>query len=256
MLRSLGQRRLPLLYVACFSIILGVASAWITRRLTRPPRGPTVEAEARPLLSKYGPEHSSYGPEEWIARDFFDDKRDGFFVDVGANHYKSTSNTYYLETGLHWSGIAIEPQTEFQADYAKFRPRTRFFPFFVSDSSNQRAKMYVLEHSTQTSSGDKTFTEQPGKKVEELDVPTITLTDLLDSEKVQRVDYMSIDIELWEPKALAGFDIERFQPRLICIEAHQQVRQQILDYFRRHHYMIVGKYLRADVTNLYFAPES
>ena len=66
-----------------------------------------MEAEARPLLSKYGPEHSSYGPEEWIARDFFDDKRDGFFVDVGANHYKDTSNTYYLETGLHWSGIAI-----------------------------------------------------------------------------------------------------------------------------------------------------
>ena len=87
-------------------------------------------------------------------------------------------------------------------------------------------------------------------------MPTITLNDLLDSEKVQHVDYMSIDIELWEPKALAGFDIERFQPKLVCIEAHQQVRQQILDYFRRHHYMIVGKYLRADVTNLYFAPES
>jgi FkbM family methyltransferase len=215
-----------------------------------------VEPEARALLSKYGPEHNSYGPEEWIARDFFGDKRDGFFVDVGANHYKTTSNTYYLETSLHWSGIAIEPLTEFQADYAKFRPRTRFFPFFVSDISNQRAKMYVLEHSTQTSSGDKTFTEQPGKKLQEMDVPTITLSDLLDSEKVQRVDYMSIDIELWEPKALAGFDIERFQPKLVCIEAHQQVRQQILDYFTRHHYMLVGKYLRADVTNLYFTPES
>ena len=87
-------------------------------------------------------------------------------------------------------------------------------------------------------------------------MPTITLTDLLDSEKVQRVDYMSIDIELWEPKALAGFDIERFQPRLICIEAHEQVRQQILDYFTRHHYMLLGKYLRADVTNLYLTPES
>ena len=256
MLRSLGQKRLPLLYVACFSIILAVASSWITRIVTRPPPAPTVEPEAQPLMDKSGPRRNSYGPEEWIVRDFFADKKDGFFVDVGANHYKITSNTYYLETSLHWSGIAIEPLTEFQADYAKFRPRTRFFPFFVSDSSNQRAKMYVLEHSTQTSSGDKTFTEQPGKKLQELEVPTITLTDLLDSEKVQHVDYMSIDIELWEPKALAGFDIERFQPKLVCIEAHQQVRQQILDYFRRHHYTVVGKYLRADVTNLYFAPES
>ena len=54
---------------------------------------------------------------------------------------------------------------------------------------------------------------------------------------------MSIDIELWEPKALAGFDIDRFKPKLVCIEAHQQVRQQILDYFAHHRYVVVGKYL-------------
>jgi FkbM family methyltransferase len=256
MLRSLGQKRLPLLYVVCFSIILAAASSWITRIVTRPPRAPTVEPEAQPLMDKYGPSRNSYGPEEWIARDFFGDKKDGFFVDVGANHYKVTSNTYYLETTLHWSGIAIEPLKEFQADYEKFRPRTRFFPFFVSDASNQRAKMYVLEKDKQISSGEKGFTEQQGKKSQELEVPTITLTDLLDSEKVQVIDYMSIDIELWEPKALAGFDIERFRPKLVCIEAHPEVRQQILEYFARHHYVVVGKYLRADVNNLYFAPES
>jgi FkbM family methyltransferase len=254
MLRSLGQKRVPLLVVALLSIILAVASSWITRIVTRPPRAPTVEPEAQPLMDRYGPGRNSYGPEEWIARDFFADKKDGFFVDVGANHYKITSNTYYLETSLHWSGIAIEPLTEFQADYAKFRPRTRFFPFFVSDTSNQRAKMYVLEKNTQISSGQKTFTEQQGKKSQELEVPTITLTDLLDSEKVQGIDYMSIDIELWEPKALAGFDIDRFRPKLVCIETHPEVRQQILDYFAHHHYSVLGKYLRADVNNLYFTP--
>jgi FkbM family methyltransferase len=255
MLRSLGQKRVSLLFVACFSIILVAASSWITRIATRPPPAPTVEPEAQPLMDKYGPGRNSYGPEEWITRDFFGDKKDGFFVDVGANHYKITSNTYYLETALHWSGIAIEPLTEFQADYVKFRPRTRFFPFFVSDASNQRAKMYVLEKNTQISSGAKTFTEQQGKKAQELEVPTITLTDLLDSEKVQTIDYMSIDIELWEPKALAGFDIDRFRPKLVCVEAHPEVRQQILDYFARHHYVVVGKYLRADVNNLHFTPE-
>jgi FkbM family methyltransferase len=254
MLRSLGQKRLPLVYVACFSIILAVASSWITRIVTRPPRAPTVEPEAQPLMDKYGPGRNSYGPEEWIVRDFFGDMKEGFFVDVGANHYKITSNTYYLETSLHWSGIAIEPLTEFQADYVRFRPRTRFFPFFVSDTSNQRAKMYVLERDTQISSGEKAFTEQQGKKAQQLEVPTITLTDLLDTQKVNRIDYLSIDIELSEPKALAGFDIDRFQPKLVCIEVHPQVRQQILDYFAHHHYVVIGKYLRADVNNLHFTP--
>ena len=65
---------------------------------------------------------------------------------------------------------------------------------------------------------------------------------------------MSMDIELAEPKALAGFEIERFRPSLVCIEAHAKVRQQILDYFARHHYVVVGRYLRADPQNLYFEP--
>ena len=87
-------------------------------------------------------------------------------------------------------------------------------------------------------------------------VPTITLNDLLGTEKVQHIDFVSMDIETWEPKALSGFDIERFKPQLVCIEAHEQVRQQILDYFARHRYVIVGKYLRADPQNLYFMPMS
>ena len=48
----------------------------------------------------------------------------------------------------------------------------------------------------------------------------------------------------------AGFDIARFKPRLVCIEARPEVRQTILDY--QHDYMIIGKYLRADPRKLYF----
>jgi hypothetical protein len=40
----------------------------------------------------------------------------------------------------------------------------------------------------------------------------------------------------------------------VCIEAHSEVRQQILDYFARNGYVIVGKYLPADEHNLYFMP--
>jgi len=32
------------------------------------------------------------------------------------------------------------------------------------------------------------------------------------------------------------------------------LRQQILDYFTQHGYVIVGRYLRADTQNLYFTP--
>jgi Methyltransferase FkbM domain len=87
-------------------------------------------------------------------------------------------------------------------------------------------------------------------------VPTITMNDLLSRAKVEKIDYLSIDIELYEPKALAGFDVRRFNPRLVCIEALLPVRQQILNYFAQNGYVINGRYLRADRENLYFVPLS
>lgn len=212
--------------------------------------------EIEPLAAKYGPARNSEHGEEWIVRDFFNDKRRGFFVDVGANDYKSESNASYLETTLGWSGIAVEPQRQFAAGYAAHRPLTKFRPFFVSDESNKEATLYMLERNSLVTSGDKEFTAKYGAGAKEMTAPTITLNDLLDSEKVTAIDFLTIDIELWEPKALAGFDVERFKPALVCIEAHPQVRQQILDYFALHSYTVVGRYLRADAQNLYFMPHS
>jgi FkbM family methyltransferase len=233
---------------------LVAAVAWtvgqtIPRALAR-----AVSGEAEAFATKYGPGRNSEHEEEWVIRDFFGDRRDGFFVDVGANHYKRFSNTYYLDTVLGWSGIAIEPQRSFEAGYTANRPRTKFRPFFVSDQSNEEAKIFVLGKNPLVTSADKEFTERYGKDAKEVTAPTITLDDLLDSEHVRSIDFMNMDIELWEPKALAGFDVERFTPQLVCVEAHPEVRQQILDYFARHRYVVVGKYLRLDTQNLYFTP--
>jgi hypothetical protein len=177
------------------------------------------------------------------------------FVDVGASNYRTFSNTFYLETELGWSGLAVDALKEFEADYVKHRPKTRFRSFFVSDQSNEQARMYFLKNNTLVTSSDKSFTERYGKDVVEITTPTITLNDLLDKEEISTFQFMSMDIELAEPKALAGFDIERFRPLLVCVEDHPEVRQQILDYFAEHGYAVIGKYLRADTHNLYFTPD-
>jgi FkbM family methyltransferase len=219
-----------------------------------------IVPELGPLRDANGPDKHSLHGEEWIVRDFFQDRRRGFFLDVGANHYERFSNTYFLEVGLGWEGIAVEPMVEFGPDYAAHRPRTRFRSFFVSDVSDEQARLYSLDSAPLVSSGVERFTTQageelrPGEAVQSRDVPTITLDDLLGAEGVERLDFVSMDIELWEPKALAGFDIERFRPDLVCVEANLEVRQDILDYFARHGYVVVARYLRADIWNLYFAP--
>lgn len=206
-------------------------------------------------LRKYGPQRSSQFFEEWIVRDYFQDRKNGVFLDVGANHYKRDSTTYFLETGLGWTGIAVEPQTQFAADYARHRPQTRFVAMFASDVPDTTVKFFVPKEN-RVASANQEFAAQHGRSVAATEVPATTLNVVLDQAQIKRLDFMSMDIELAEPKALAGFDIDRFQPALVCIEAHPEVRQQILDYFAAHRYVVVGKYLRADAHNLYFAPQS
>ena len=59
-------------------------------------------------MAQYGPSRNSEHAEEWIVRDFFGGQRGGTFVDVGSYHYRTFSNTYYLEQTLGWSGLAID----------------------------------------------------------------------------------------------------------------------------------------------------
>jgi FkbM family methyltransferase len=204
--------------------------------------------------ARYGPSRNSEREEEWLIRDFFQDRRGGFFVDVGANHYRVASKTYYLETKLGWSGIAIEPLKEFAADWGRYRSRTRFFPLFVSSASDETAKLYVLRAQSSVASSNQAFVRQFGEPDEVRTVPTVALNDLLDRERVQQIDFLSMDIELHEPEALKGFDIDRFRPELVCIEGLREVRQAILDYFARHQYVIIGRYIWVDRENFYFKP--
>jgi FkbM family methyltransferase len=211
-------------------------------------------AELLPLAERFGRDKNSRYGEEWIIRDYFNDQRDGVFVDVGANHHQRESNSYYLETKLGWRGIAVEPQTKFAADYARHRPKTIFVPLFVSDKSDHVVTMYVPGNDL-IASTDKSFVEhEGGKDAKEVRVKTATLDDILTRHGIDQIDFLSVDVELHEPEVLRGFSIDRFRPRLACVESHAPVRQQILDHFAAHDYAVLGKYLRADPENLWFAP--
>ena len=142
---------------------------------------PQDTSELNWLARTYGPEIQSQGPEEWIVRDFFKDKKQGVFVDVGAADYKLHSNTWFLEQDLGWSGIAIDAQAGYAAGYTQNRPKTRFFSLFMSDVSHENAKLYI-EAGRGASSSHERFAEIHGAITSTVEVPTITLNDLLDAQ--------------------------------------------------------------------------
>lgn len=231
------------------AVVLGLAVAiwWI---------GIAGHPERRALLKTYGAPRYSQLLEEIIVRDYFREKRGGIFVDVGAAHYKDFSNTYYLDSELGWSGLAVDPIADYAAAYTQHRPRTRFLPYFVAAASGGTETLHIPKDNWIVASAFESFSrrEEPSSEMRVERVPVSTLDDLLEQEGISRIDFLTIDVELSEPKVLAGFSIDRYKPALVCIEAHPDVRQAILDYFTAHRYAVVAKYLRSDELNLWFQP--
>ena len=133
---------------------------------------PAAPAICRPPTGRRG---TSQFAEEWIIRDFFQDKRDGVFVDVGANHYRDQQDLLPREPWVVRAGDRAA--REFEADYKAHRPRTTFPPFFVADVSERTAKLYVLDAHTVVA--PRIESSRSDRRPASALVPTITLNDLL-----------------------------------------------------------------------------
>jgi FkbM family methyltransferase len=211
------------------------------------------DPEVLRLEEKWGPKKYSQHDEELFILEYFAGREGGVFVDVGAFDYKDMSNTFRLESDLGWSGIAIDALEEFRPGYELHRPNTKFFAYYISDTSSDPAKFYVVEGRRNQSTGVKENADSKTRAITTIEIPQITLDDLLDREGVQQVDFLNMDIELAEPAALRGFDIDRFRPELVCIEAHPPIVDFLDSYFAQHGYEKIKTWSDIDALNNYYA---
>jgi FkbM family methyltransferase len=227
-----------------------------------------IEAERKRLRGLEGREgilaeerRYSLFDEELVIRDFFEDRREGFFLDVGCAWPVRSNNTYYLEKHLDWKGIGIDALAEYGPGWKRKRPHSRFFAYLVTDHSGSMQTFFKSPNPGLSSTDRELASGNVFGDVfepEEVRVETISLDDLLDREGVAKIDLLSLDIEGHEPKALAGFDIERFRPDLVVIERQLAAENRgvgaVGRYFAQHGYRQIDRYRRFDRTNLYFEP--
>jgi len=229
-----------------------------------PPPLPAANEDTARLLGQlrktYGEKLYSQFDEETLIRHFFKDVREGFFVDVGAGDYQANSTTFYLEQHLGWKGIAIDANRARRTSYAQHRPQTKFFHFFVADKSDEETDLFMPLGRLDSASGDRKLVlaadpyEDAPSKIVKIKVRTITLNRLLDLLQIKTIDFLSMDIEGGEVAALAGFDIKRFKPKLVCIEVNHSSHGVIEDYFKRNDYKRIEEYVPLDPVNWYFTP--
>ena len=155
--------------------------------------------------------------EKELVWQFFGCKREGFFIEVGANDPSGGSQTWLLEQN-GWRGILVEPLSGLYGKLVSARPRSKVWQAACSGPDKcGTAVLHVASHdgfSTLQPQGDSQGVEFNRTET----VQVVTLDDILEKEGNPRVDFVSIDVEGGEVEVLRGFSLERHQPALVLIE--------------------------------------
>lgn len=155
--------------------------------------------------------------EKQLIWEFFGRKREGFFIEVGANDPHSGSQTWLLEQN-GWRGILVEPQS---ALCEKLRPaRKNAQVFQVACSAPGKEGEATLHIGTQDglSTLEKQIDSHDVQFARTERVKITTLDKVLDEARVDAIDFLSIDVEGHEIEVMRGLNFEKYRPSLILIE--------------------------------------
>ena len=151
-------------------------------------------------------EESQIGQQKHVIQ-FFEGKRNGYFVDVGAHNGFCLSNTVGLEHVFGWKGVCAEPLK-------------REFEMLIQNRKCYCTNKAVFHTSGQVVSfscdglmsgiTDSIDCHMSSKVAPTVSVETITLNDLLVESGAPRfIEYISIDTEGSEYDILKAFDFSR-----------------------------------------------
>ena len=161
--------------------------------------------------------------EDLVLRRFLEDRRCGFYVDVGAHHPTRFSNTcFFYEQG--WRGINIEPASAAMADFIRHRPRDINLQSGVAEAAG--ALTYHIFDEPALNTFDAALvrereTHTPYRVVRTETVAVERLDVLLKNNVPagQSIDFMSIDVEGLDLQVLRSNDWSRYRPDLVLVEA-------------------------------------
>jgi FkbM family methyltransferase len=150
---------------------------------------------------------------------YFASRRDGFFVEVGANEPHAGSQTWFFEE-RGWSGILVEPQSRLSRRLREARPRSRVFQVACAAPGHPPEMPFHVAENSGHSSLAKNLIDPDTRYLETEMVRMMTLDAVLAEAGNPRIDFISIDVEGTQLDVLRGFDLRRHRPALLLLEDH------------------------------------
>jgi FkbM family methyltransferase len=161
--------------------------------------------------------------EDSVVLEYFKDKRNGFYVDVGCYHPIHRNNTYLLHK-KNWNGINIDT-SQFSIDLFDYmRPNDLNYKCAISNK-NQIIKLFYQKELSQLSTTERDQAETVFQgNIKEKEVQAFTLDEILNRDKYKnsKIDFLDIDVEGADLKVLEGLSFDKFKPELVCVEIHEK----------------------------------
>ena len=150
---------------------------------------------------------------------FFKNKREGVYIELGALDGFLYSNTKFFEDTLGWSGILIEPHPEKFKALQVNRPNNFLFGDLVSCHTEPLKFRYFVDQHAAVSGVEDTLTQHHFDAYFESDdklfktfqqatkmMTPKSLTEIVNSTKLVHIDLLSLDVEGHEYEVLKSWD--------------------------------------------------
>lgn len=186
--------------------------------------------------------YGQYG-EDLKILPLFGEKKDGYFIEIGAMEGVRFSNTFFFEE-MGWKGICIEPHPDYTELLKKNRPNSQVVAAAVGKEDRKSVTFYTNFRGS-LSTLDKNLESYFKSHYKEwfggfknIEVPLIALNSVVKQYNVPiGFEILSIDTEGTERDVLEGFDIDKYRPKVVIAEVSIK-REPVLEYMRAHGYIL------------------
>jgi FkbM family methyltransferase len=167
---------------------------------------------------------SQVGQDEYLDKEIFNKKTNGFFVEVGANDGVLFSNSLFFEKNRSWKGLLIEPNPE---EYKKLitNRSSICLNLAISDTEGevvfnkitgygQQLSGIVSKYDPKHIDRIKRTIDEFGGSQEQVKIQSKSLDSIFHLHNIKKIDFISIDTEGGELDILKTIDFEK-----VCIKA-------------------------------------
>lgn len=149
----------------------------------------------------------------------------GTFVEVGANDGELASNTSCL-ADLGWNGVYIEPDVDLARKCAERNASNKVNVYcYAASDKEENIILHRFDGGLGTASSETLLAHsnipwaRDVKGLGATQVAAVTLNQILAAACIEpRFELLVVDVEGFEEKVFAGFDLYRYKPKMIIVE--------------------------------------